>query len=746
MGKRWLACLLFLALLSGRASGFDDSSTHRELTRQAILNSNISFYLGAALGFPRGIDTFIGNIPISESIIEGSRLEDQPMCRASNHFHNPLRDWSESGLRDQPWFVNRYCSSGQYPPNNIKSAVHWGTSYPEPQGPGIPKVETGNQWNWDRARASYYTYLTGMNLEGEQVALTEAHKRSYLASSFQALGQVLHLLQDMAVPAHVRDDFRSHLEWNGITSSTLFSPAGWVIEKFEDFVQREGVMNRVPVRPNFQNPNLTSFWDTNEYRGQDPDSMDLQTVGLAEYTNMNFASKNTIFTEDSDPASDVYYHPYPRKGSVDLDNYVNYEMLPQTVIAEDNLPDTRFYIAKTHDGEVIHRFLAPTYFTRDMQMEPGSDTRIFLKTLKIDDECARNYAEKLLPRAIGYSAALLDYFFRGVIEISLPETGAYAILQDADPSSGKGFTRVSLLAGNVTDEGEEMTDGSIELVVKYKLALADPFRNYYEPVPTTEEFFYILAPEAKGVRVIPRDGAVKLDFDLEDNPIPLWATDVYLQVVYRGRLGLEDGAVAVGFKDIFEPTPMDIINNMDKVCINGTWLDAGSAEAIAAVDRDEPGEAGHGIADPDEWDVYPHDLKNLYLGFFPVSDCRYPSCTDEDLKIAYIEAGDYVRVFLLTDERYCMSHCAVSIVHTHPDDRLGYNYFGPKASSFPGLKNQTETETEPGVCGQCGLEAPCEIRYFPAFSFLKGVDRWNRYFFDNAPYPSGSSCSYDQLP
>jgi hypothetical protein len=48
---------------------------------------------------------------------------------------------------------------------------------------------------------------------------------------------------------------------------------------------------------------------------------------------------------------------------------------------------------------------------------------------------------------------------------------------------------------------------------------------------------------------------------LLDSLIPLWATDVYFQVVYRGRLGLEDGAVAVGLKDMFKHTPMDIIIN-----------------------------------------------------------------------------------------------------------------------------------------------------------------------------------------
>jgi hypothetical protein len=43
-------------------------------------------------------------------------------------------------------------------------------------------------------------------------------------------------------------------------------------------------------------------------------------------------------------------------------------------------------------------------------------------------------------------------------------------------------------------------------------------------------------------------------FDLSANPIPIDATDLYLQVVFRGVLGLETDAVAVTTIDVHEPT------------------------------------------------------------------------------------------------------------------------------------------------------------------------------------------------
>ena len=41
----------------------------------------------------------------------GSTAEDSPMCRASNHFHDPMnkKSWSTSGMSDEPLWTERLC-------------------------------------------------------------------------------------------------------------------------------------------------------------------------------------------------------------------------------------------------------------------------------------------------------------------------------------------------------------------------------------------------------------------------------------------------------------------------------------------------------------------------------------------------------------------------------------------------------------------------------------------------------------
>ena len=418
------SCFLFIiaaALISGNVSAFDNEVTHPDLTDRAIRSSKLSDYLKDTLNLPKGAETIVEDLTLEEWIERGSTLEDEPPCRASNHFHNPLEPWTESYMSDQPWFINLWCSGGEYPPGNIKSDVHWATGYTAPAPDGT-KVDTGNQWDWDHAREYYYSYLTGKDFQGNPVATTKDQRQKYFSKCFQSLGQVLHLIQDMAVPAHVRNDFRSHLDWVGITPGTLFHPTKWFGDKFEYFVAKHDEWITGSSGGDLADPTLTRFWDTDNYNGQTPSiSLSSPLIGLTEYTNINFASKNTIFAEDFlidyDSSNDVYYHPYPRKSSTDMDVILSGNKPPETIIDEDGKADLRVYVAKTGDGAQVARFVTATYFTNEIKAVPDYDVAIFYRSLEIDKECAKDYASKLLPRAIGYSAGMLDYFFRGEIDM-----------------------------------------------------------------------------------------------------------------------------------------------------------------------------------------------------------------------------------------------------------------------------------------------------------------------------------------
>ena len=178
---------------------------------------------------------------------------------------------------------------------------------------------------------------------------------------------------------------------------------------------------------------------------------------------------------------------------------------------------------------------------------------------------------------------------------------------------------------------------------------------------------------------------------------------------------------------------------MDKICLYDNWYDTGSPEAIALVDANN-----NGIADTDEWDVYSHDIENIYFTFLPTNDQHFPSCTEEDIYIQNIPGGDYHRMFILSDYDYCYSFCAVSVVHTNPDDLWGFTYFPPSIYCSNGIKNQTEL-ADPQVCLSYGVNPPCYIRYYPTFTAIRGIDNWTGINYQNSAFPQDSSCDIESL-
>ncbi|HOP46394.1 MAG TPA: hypothetical protein PK874_01920 [Desulfobacteraceae bacterium] len=523
--------IIIAFLVSGNALAFDHEITHRKLTEKAIENSLANQYLIDNHNLPEGKETLINGDKIEDWITEGSYLEDKPPCRASNHFHNPLKDWTESYMSDQTWYINWWCSSGEYPPQNINSAVHWATGYTAP-APGGLKEPTGNQWDWDHAREHYYTYLTGRDFQNNQVADTREKREEYFAKCFQGLGQVLHLVQDMAVPAHVRNDFKSHLEFQGITEETLIKPKKWFGDKFEYYVEyhiKEHLSGSIGGE--LPESSLTKFWDADIYTGQDPDTINSQVIGLSEYTNMNFGSWSTIFAE-SLPVTDEHYHPYPKKESTDVQSYIESGKIPETITDEDKLLVNKIYIAKTGDGEKITHFATPSYLTRYIHDEAGFVTKEYLRSFQIDDDCAKDYAELLIPRAVGYSAGLLDYFFRGDMDIR------NAFIQRGDGMSIRG---ISFEVINATPPVEVW-----QTVEPFRSGFLD-LSYQYIPQGQSEHVLGLV----KGVYAINgADDPINSEFVPVNivfpagGTIPEGATDLSFMLVFQGRLGNEAGAVA----------------------------------------------------------------------------------------------------------------------------------------------------------------------------------------------------------
>jgi len=192
----------------------------------------------------------------------------------------------------------------------------------------------------------------------------------------------------------------------------------------------------------------------------------------------------------------------------------------------------------------------------------------------------------LIPKAVNYSAGLINYFFRGRMNIALPSAEVYAIADQAAESCADncGFRQVNMKVTNTTPN-EAMATGTLIAVVKFH-------RNSfcYEPdfagsppalaCRTSEDEIVVSRPVPL---MSPLNSAEEREVAFAfDTPIPINATDVFLQVVFQGALGSEQGAVAIATKDISEPTFITTFNDTDYVALNDGCF---KAEAIAADDK-----------------------------------------------------------------------------------------------------------------------------------------------------------------
>ncbi len=168
--------VLIVCIFSLSAHAFNDTITHRELTKTAVNNSSLNNYLVTFVGYSSGVKTVLNGINrkgnnsgyiIERWLQEGSTDEDSAtFCRASNHFHNPIYtgDWLESQMSDS-LTVDLACGT-----SHRYSNVTWATGFKNPLN--YIGTRTGQNRNllglydapqemgWDDARIYFYDALT----------------------------------------------------------------------------------------------------------------------------------------------------------------------------------------------------------------------------------------------------------------------------------------------------------------------------------------------------------------------------------------------------------------------------------------------------------------------------------------------------------------------------------------------------------------------------------------------------------
>jgi len=381
--SRWWWLYISVSLIYangiGRQAAAYDVETHRVLAERATDISSLAGVLELELGLKEGLRTeFLGR-SVQRWIQDGARFEDEPFRRVLNHFHNPLQPWRQAGLT-LPFLGQR----GQ-------SSVLWGQT---------ANQDPGGKWSWGDARRRYVDALT---------APSKSQREQSFADLFRSLGQLTHLVQDATVPAHVRND--PHLSLP-IPFTDIFIPLNpdW----YEDWAERNQdkvnkFINLEPVKPPFsiftptgdsQAPvPVSRLIDNDKFQSGDFSVLLNPDLGTAEYTNGNFLSRNRMFGSFT----------LPRTSSLDFDN----------PIVKPVGTKWRRYFSKVREGEAVEHFVAESMLFRSLRI--ASTAPPPSGGWMMDDRIQEDYAEKLLPRAVGYSAGLLDYFFRGKLDVDLVE-------------------------------------------------------------------------------------------------------------------------------------------------------------------------------------------------------------------------------------------------------------------------------------------------------------------------------------
>jgi len=681
-----------------------EKPSHKEINRfiidEKVGNFSLNNYLKMNVGLFRGARHVLADRPMlfndwfgivlmaqltpGQCIFDGGGDEDSPLIRCKNHFHDPLKEWSVAGLHE-----GEGLSGGE-------SSILWAQREKGAQYLG--------EYSWHDVRDYFHKGLTSND---------EDMRSEYLVKAFQGVGRLMHLIQDSSVPEHARDD--GHLPFENTFEKFINKNLDDEYLRIDSGRVFDESAFSLPINSHAPIP-IARIVDTDRYDGTNPDITTAIPIGIAEYTNANFFSTDTICTTDD--------YPFPNWNSVN----------PTMLILQDPRNQTnsiqREYLLKINHGDTGYRLCtAPVLYG---QVPESAE---YLAPI-LDENVYRDYAERLIPRAVSYSAGLMKYFFRGTLEISLPPDGVYAFRSDepTDPRA-QGFDKVSLYVKNTTSTGEQMTGGTIELVVKYSFLTDDPdesdpgasarapFARYDQSnLPQLSNPLYIVQMlDGGNEHQISSTEPTLLEFDLSSNPIPLWAVDVSFSIVYRGRLGggeegfpVEEDAVCVGYHDVAEPTPFYLINDTDTVCYNEEWRMASDVD-----------------------DVTSKDISEVCIRFSPegLPQDASPSEGDHIHCFSNLGPGTYETVYLLSDYVYNQS--------------IYYLYYLPgEADPYIGTATYERQAIKNGLFYD--EENDAVLRYYPLLTRFRNIEFWNLYYFYNndvctlASCPEG--CDYSENP
>ena len=141
--------------------------------------------------------------PVNDPHSENANLE-----RPLYHFYDPVDPLNRGSALFVSCIGFGYNCVRRYAPD-LRSAPDWAIGTRDAfTALNTPESARRNHFTVFDAREAMYRALTGRSKDGTLKAETEAARDAYWATTFRALGDIVHLVEDMAQPQHTRNDPR----------------------------------------------------------------------------------------------------------------------------------------------------------------------------------------------------------------------------------------------------------------------------------------------------------------------------------------------------------------------------------------------------------------------------------------------------------------------------------------------------------------------------------------------------------
>ena len=421
MKKCFFAVLL---LTTSFAVSAYEPITHQELSREALTKSvlaNPNFL--ATLGLqPKALnDNGYNLFPTSEggkqSILEvikfGADWEDGrgEKIQSTRHFFNPLNGEALSAgpyiLPTFPYYISRI--SGIRSPDWALEDVTYDAG-----NLGLPQ-----RFSYRFGRQYFYDALT---------LSAKADRDNKWGLTFQTLGHVIHHIQDMAQPQHTRNDFHCdnlYCEGTGLLGGVKPSFEKWTLnnENTRQYSGYEPVYTKEATN-GFKKPR--DFWIGGG-------------KGVAEFSNRNF------FTAGTNVGVAGFPSPQVTTGSA--------QKIDVAIICDDAVQSGRIACPANLRGNMT--FFATNVSDNLRTNQSGSNPRATSRSI-FDVDLKKRFLgleaysvnrftydatnDFTLKRAVGYSAGMINYFFRGEIDmVANPEiANGYRIKnRGTEPMNGR---------------------------------------------------------------------------------------------------------------------------------------------------------------------------------------------------------------------------------------------------------------------------------------------------------------------